>query len=212
MPHWPRKIPRNVNRIERGIDAPSHVARVAAGDDRVREGRRGAAEHEARPERHRRAGDAEGEEREAADAADHAGGEERQLGAPAPGEPVGQPAEEQISRDHRGRRDGEPLRRAGAIVARHVAQPRGDPEREERHDRALVRADCDRHAPEGGVGGEPRKAAQSLAQSARPARLRMLGHHERKHEAQRQRGGAERGEDLAPGPNAQQRFRPAPTR
>src|SRR5262249_39664681 len=74
--------------IQRGIDAPGHLQRVPTSHDRMCERRRGTAEHEARPERHRGAGRAQGEEQEAGEAARHAGGEKRQLGAAAPREPV----------------------------------------------------------------------------------------------------------------------------
>src|SRR5262249_60784206 len=55
--------------IERGVDASGHFARIAPRDDRVRERRRGDAEHEAGPERQPGTRRPAGEERESGEAA-----------------------------------------------------------------------------------------------------------------------------------------------
>jgi hypothetical protein len=75
------------------------------------------------------------------------------------GEAIGQTAKKEISRDERSGDESERLRRGGAVVARDVAQPGGDPESEERHHRALVGADGERDAPEGAVARNAREAA-----------------------------------------------------
>ncbi len=129
-----------------------------------------------------------------------------------PDEAIGEPAEEQIAGDQRARDERERLRCRGAIVARDVAQPGRDPQREERHHRALVRADRERHAPERAVARDAREAAQSFAQAGGLAGGRMLGHDEHQHGAQRERRHAERGEDLAPAEIAQRDLDAAPKR